>query len=53
MCHRYVLQLYLVKNHKIANYSTTTEAREKICADLESLKLLKLLATRLTKFKND
>jgi hypothetical protein len=28
---------YLVKNHKIANNSATTEAREKISTDLESL----------------
>ncbi len=28
---------YLVKNHKIANKSATTEAREKISTDLESL----------------
>jgi hypothetical protein len=28
---------YLVKNHKIANNSTTTKAREKISTDLESL----------------
>ncbi len=29
--------LYLVKNYKIANYSATTEAREKISTYLESL----------------
>jgi hypothetical protein len=34
---RYVLQLYLVKNHKIANNSATTEVREKISTNLESL----------------
>jgi hypothetical protein len=28
---------YLVKNHKIAENSTTTEAREKISAGLESI----------------
>jgi hypothetical protein len=28
---------YLVKNHKIANNSATTEAREKISTDLKSL----------------
>jgi hypothetical protein len=28
---------YFVKNHKIANISTTTEAREKESKDLESL----------------
>jgi hypothetical protein len=31
---------YLVKNHKIANRSTTAGAREKISTDLESLKCL-------------
>jgi hypothetical protein len=36
---RYVLQLFLVNSHKIAKMSTTTKAREKISADLESLKL--------------
>jgi hypothetical protein len=28
---------YLWKNHKINKYSTTTKAKEKISADLESL----------------
>ncbi len=28
---------YFVKNHKTANYSTTTKAREKMCTDLKSL----------------
>jgi hypothetical protein len=28
-----------VKNHKIANNSAITEAREKICTDLESLEI--------------
>ncbi len=32
---------YLVKNHKIANNSKATKAREKINADLESSKLQK------------
>jgi hypothetical protein len=31
---------YLVKNHKIAKYSTTTNAREKISTDLEPLEFL-------------
>ncbi len=31
--------LYFVKNHKIANKLVTTEAREKISTDLESLNL--------------
>jgi hypothetical protein len=30
---------YLVKNHKIANNSATTKAREKISANLESLEI--------------
>jgi hypothetical protein len=29
MIPRYVLQLLVCENHKIANYSATTEAREK------------------------
>jgi hypothetical protein len=37
MVPRYVLQSYLVKNHKIAKNSTTNKAREKISKDLESL----------------
>jgi hypothetical protein len=32
---------YLVKNHKIVNNFTTTEAKEKISTDLESLEFLK------------
>ncbi len=32
---------YLVKNHKIANKSTTTKAREKTSTDLESLQFFK------------
>jgi hypothetical protein len=32
-------KFYFVINHKIANNSTTAEAREKISADLEPLKL--------------
>jgi hypothetical protein len=33
----------LVKNHKIANNSTTTNAREKISTDLEPIELKKLI----------
>jgi hypothetical protein len=33
---------YLVKNHKIANNSATTEAREKISTNLESLENLEI-----------
>ncbi len=43
---------YLVKNHKIAENSTTTKAREKISADLETLQFQKFFAVCLTKFKN-
>jgi hypothetical protein len=43
---------YLVKNHKIANKSATTEAREKISTDLESLEFWKYFAACLTKFEN-
>ncbi len=32
----YVLQLYLMKNHKFTKNSTTTNAREDISTDLES-----------------
>jgi hypothetical protein len=34
------------KKHKIANSSTTTEAREKICIDLEFLELQRQHATQ-------
>jgi hypothetical protein len=43
---------YLVKNHKIANNSTTTKAREKIRTDLESFEL-NFFDVCLTKFKDD
>ncbi len=46
---RYVLQLYLVKNHKIAKNSTTTEAKEKISTDLESLEFFMYVGLQ---FKN-
>ncbi len=36
MVPRYVLQLFYVKNHKIAKILTTTKAREKISAYFES-----------------
>ncbi len=42
---------YLVKTHKIANNSATTEAREK-STDLESLEVQKYFDVRLTKFEN-
>ncbi len=44
---------YLVKNHKIANNSTTTEAREKVRKDLESLEFYKFADVGFTKFKNN
>ncbi len=44
---------YLVKNHKIAQNATTTKAREKICADLETFELKNFFNACLTKkFKN-
>ncbi len=43
---------YLVKNHKIANNSATTEAREKISTYLESLEFWKNFDVCLTKFQN-
>jgi hypothetical protein len=42
---------YFVKNHKSATNSTTTEAREKISADLEFLEFF--FDVCLTKFKNN
>ncbi len=41
-----------MKNNKIANNSATTEAREKICADLETLEFQKYSDVCLTKFEN-
>ncbi len=43
---------YLVKNHKIANNSTTTKARAKISTDLESLKFYNKKLMGFTKFKH-
>ncbi len=43
---------YLVKNHKIASHSLTTEAREKISTYLESLEFYKFFDVCLTKFEN-
>ncbi len=48
----YVLQLYLVKNHKIADNSAITEAREKFSTYLESLEFSKFVGACLTKFEN-
>jgi hypothetical protein len=42
---------YVMKNHKIANNSTTTEAREKISTYLKSLEFLKIFDVHLTKFE--
>jgi hypothetical protein len=44
--------IYLVKSHKIANNLATTEAREKISKDLESVDIFNLFDIRLTKFEN-
>ncbi len=41
---------FFVKNHKSDNNSTTTEARNKINADLESIELTKGFDVCLTKF---
>jgi hypothetical protein len=41
---------YLVKNHKFAKNSTTTEGRYKICTDLENLEFSDVC---LTRFKNN
>jgi hypothetical protein len=41
---------YLQKNHKAANNSATTEAREKISSYLESLEFWKFFDVCLTKF---
>jgi hypothetical protein len=43
---------YLVKTHKIANNSATTEAREKISTYLKSLEFKKNFGLCLTKFEN-
>jgi len=40
--------LYLVKNHKIAYHSATTEAREKISAHSDCLELLENVDVFLT-----
>jgi len=40
---RYVLKLYLGKNHKIPENATTIRAREKISTYLESLEIYKFL----------
>jgi hypothetical protein len=50
---RYVLQLLLVKNHKVANNSATTKAREKISTYLESVEFYKFFDACLTKFKSN
>ncbi len=42
-----------MKSHKIANNSATTEAREEISADLESLELKKIFDVCLNKFENN
>ncbi len=42
---------YEMQNHKIANNSTTTQARKN--TDLDSLEFLKYFDVCLAKFKND
>jgi hypothetical protein len=44
--------LYLEKNHKIANNSAATEAKEKISTYLESLEFQKFFSVYFTKFEN-
>ncbi len=44
---------YLVKNHKIANNSTTTKAIEKISTDSEIPRILKHFDARSAKFKGN
>ncbi len=39
----YVLKLFLVKSHKIANITTANCAQEKMSTDLESLELKKII----------
>ncbi len=43
---------YIVKSSKLANNSDTTEAREKLSTDLESLEFEKCFDACLTKFEN-
>ncbi len=45
-------KFYLVKSHKIANISATTEVREKLSTDLESLEFKNIFDECLTKFEN-
>jgi hypothetical protein len=49
----YILQLLFSQNHKIANNSTTTEAREEISTDLESSELEKNFDAYLNKSKKN
>jgi hypothetical protein len=44
---------YFVKNHNIANNSTTTKALEKINTDLESSKFYNFFEDGLAKFENN
>jgi hypothetical protein len=59
-CHQVALlvsdmlcNFYLVKNHKIANNSATTEAREKISTYLNSLEFEKCFDECMTKIENN
>jgi hypothetical protein len=42
-----------VKNHEIASYSTTAEARDKMKPDFESLEIYNFYVAGCTKFKNN
>ncbi len=44
---------YLVKNHKIANNLSTTEARAKLSTDLESFEFQKFFDVCFTKLENN
>jgi hypothetical protein len=48
MCILRSLWFNLVENTKIATDSATTEAKEKICTDLEFLEFYKFIDARLT-----
>ncbi len=44
---------YLVKIHKIVNFSATTEAREKLSTNIETLEFYKTFNVCLTKFESN
>jgi hypothetical protein len=47
------LVVLISKKHKIADNTTTAEAREKICTDLESLEFGENFDAGFTKFKSN